>query len=44
MRVGEVRIIAQMECVGRRIGPDDFVIGAVQLRTVFGPEEETVQR
>ena len=44
MRVGPVRISAQMERVGPRISPNDFVVWAVQLRTVFGPEEVTVQR
>ena len=42
MGVGEVMIPAQMERVGGRIGPNDSVAGAVLLRTVFGPEEETV--
>ena len=42
MRVGKVMISAQMERVGRRIGPNDSVVGAVLLRTMFGPEEETV--
>jgi hypothetical protein len=42
MRVGELMITAQMERMGRRIGPNDSVVGAVLLRTKFGPEEETV--
>jgi hypothetical protein len=42
MRVGKVMISAQMERVGRRIGPNDSVVGAVLLGTVFSPEEETM--
>jgi hypothetical protein len=42
MRVGEVMVAAQMKRAGRRIGPNDSIVGAVLLRTEFGPEEETV--
>jgi hypothetical protein len=42
MRVAKVMIPAHVERVGRGIGPDDCVVGAVLLRTVFGPEEDTV--
>ena len=42
MRVAKVMIPAHVERMGRGIGPDDRVVGAVLLRTVLGPEQETV--
>jgi hypothetical protein len=42
MRVREVMIPARIEPVRIRVGPNDSVTGAVQLGTMFGPEEEAV--